>query len=72
VNARDVSLFPEITLPTARQYRHCGLLRYVSDDTDAKQFRSLAARNAMKHQIVDLKRSFGGAVSSSLNQNQAA
>ena len=72
MNAQDVSLFPEITLPAARRYRHCGLLRHIDDDNDVEQFRSLAARNALKHQIVDLKRSFHGSYSAGLDQNQAA
>ena len=72
MNAQDVSLFPETTLPAARQYRHCGLLHHIDDDTAAEQFRSLAARIAMKHQIVDLKRSFRDSYPAGLDQNQAA
>lgn len=72
MNAQDVSLFPDVTLPAAREYRHCGLLRHIDDDAGAEQFRSLAARNAMKHQVVDLKRSFHNSIACGLNQNQAA
>jgi len=63
----DNSVFPQSELPTARQYRHCGLLRHVGDDIEFGQYRSIPARTAHRHQIIDLKSSFADRYAATLD-----